>query len=116
MDPAATCRRSSATSLRRVGARIDVGCAIGEKSQQGRSGRAAPSAGRVRGGQMNTSTINALGLTLAHFLWEGAAIALVLAALRGSSARARYAAACAALAAMPIACVATFLLVREISH
>jgi len=65
---------------------------------------------------MSTSTINALGLTLAHFLWEGAAIGLVLAAFRAASARARYAAACAALATMPIACAATFLLVREIAH
>ena len=27
---------------------------------------------------MSTSLVNALGLTLAHFLWEGAAIALLL--------------------------------------
>ena len=44
----------------------------------------------------------ALGWTLFHFLWEGAAVALLLAvvlALTGSS-RVRYAAACAALLAM----------------
>ena len=60
---------------------------------------------------MGTAAAHALGLTLAHFLWEGAAIAAVLAValwlLRSS--RARYAAACAALAAMPLACAVTFL-------
>lgn len=48
----------------------------------------------------------ALGWALAHFVWEGAAIAAVLAVVlaifRGSSARLRYGLACAALAAMPI--------------
>jgi beta-lactamase regulating signal transducer with metallopeptidase domain/beta-lactamase class D len=45
-----------------------------------------------------------LGLALLHFLWEGAGVALLLAAvlalLRGRDARLRYAAACAALALM----------------
>ncbi|MGA3016369.1 MAG: M56 family metallopeptidase [Bryobacteraceae bacterium] len=49
----------------------------------------------------------ALGWTLFHFLWEGAAIAgllvLALAFLKHASARARYAAACAALLGMALA-------------
>src|ERR1051326_87867 len=61
---------------------------------------------------MNTSLINALGLTLAHFLWEGAAIALLLLLFWRAGARVRYAAACAALAAMPVACLLTFWLVQ----
>jgi GWxTD domain-containing protein len=52
----------------------------------------------------------ALGWTLFHFLWEGIAIAAILAIvlvfLRGS--RVRYGAACIALAAMLIACAGTF--------
>jgi GWxTD domain-containing protein len=59
---------------------------------------------------MNTPAAQALGLTLFHFLWEGAAVAaalaLALAVLKSS--RARYAAACLALAAMPLACGITF--------
>jgi beta-lactamase regulating signal transducer with metallopeptidase domain len=57
--------------------------------------------------------IQALGWTLVHFLWQGAAIALLLAlanrALRRASAQARYVAACAALLLMLAAPVATFL-------
>jgi Zn-dependent protease with chaperone function len=49
----------------------------------------------------------ALGWTLFHFLWEGALIAgvlvMALAALKHASARARYAAACAALLGMALA-------------
>jgi beta-lactamase regulating signal transducer with metallopeptidase domain/beta-lactamase class D len=48
-----------------------------------------------------------LGLALLHFLWEGASVALLLAAvlalLRGKDARLRYAAACSALALMLLA-------------
>ncbi len=55
----------------------------------------------------------ALGWALAHFVWEGAAIAAILAVtlaiFRGSSARLRYALACAALAAMPIVVLAVTL-------
>src|SRR6267142_952456 len=54
-----------------------------------------------------------LGLTLLHFLWQGAVIALLLAvantAMRRASARSRYAAACIALALMFACAVATFL-------
>jgi GWxTD domain-containing protein len=59
---------------------------------------------------MHTVAAQALGLTLFHFLWEGAAIAaaLALALLFLKSARSRYAGACLALAAMPIACGVTF--------
>jgi beta-lactamase regulating signal transducer with metallopeptidase domain len=49
----------------------------------------------------------ALGWSLIHFLWEGGLIALLLAALlflcRRGSARVRYALACVALVAMPVA-------------
>ncbi len=51
--------------------------------------------------------VKALGWSLIHFLWEGALIALLLAVLflllRRGSARLRYALACAALLAMPLA-------------
>jgi beta-lactamase regulating signal transducer with metallopeptidase domain len=52
-----------------------------------------------------------IGLTLLHFLWQGAAIALLLmmANLRKAGANVRYTAACCALAAMAICCAGTFL-------
>src|SRR5436190_24176772 len=59
---------------------------------------------------IQTPEARALGWTLFHFLWEGvviaAALALVLVVLR--PARARYIAACVALAVMLVACVGTF--------
>jgi GWxTD domain-containing protein len=59
---------------------------------------------------MHAPAAQALGLTLFHFLWEGAAIAavLALALLVLKSSRARYAAACLALAVMPVVCGLTF--------
>ncbi len=61
---------------------------------------------------MNTPAAQALAHTLLHSLWEGAVIALFLAAIlqmcRSSSARLRYALACAALFAMPLAFGVTF--------
>jgi len=61
---------------------------------------------------IHSSVARALGWALAHFVWEGAAIAAILAIalamFRGSSARLRYGLACAALAAMPIAFGVTF--------
>jgi len=62
---------------------------------------------------MSTSLINAMGLTLAHFLWEGAVIVLLLLVFWRAEARIRYAAACAALAAMPVACALTFAIVWQ---
>jgi GWxTD domain-containing protein len=60
---------------------------------------------------IQTPGARALGWTLFHFLWEGIAIAAVLALalvfLRGS--RVRYGAACVALAAMLVACAGTFI-------
>jgi Zn-dependent protease with chaperone function len=58
-----------------------------------------------------TPGVEALGWTLLHFVWEGAAIALALGAVLGilSSSRVRYAAACAALAAMLVSFGLTFL-------
>jgi len=53
-----------------------------------------------------------LGLTLLHFLWQGAAIAVIYAIvrIRTRTAQSRYALACIALAAMTIAPVVTFTL------
>ena len=62
---------------------------------------------------VHTPAAQAVGWALVHFLWEGAALGTVLAAalflLRPSSARARYAAACVTLFAMPVAFVITLL-------
>jgi GWxTD domain-containing protein len=61
---------------------------------------------------MNTPIVNALAAALFHFLWEGAALALMLAValLIFRQAQARYVAACAALLAMPLAFVVTLAL------
>ena len=61
---------------------------------------------------MNTPIVNALGAALFHFLWEGAALALMLALalLIFRGAQARYVAACAAFLAMPVAFVVTLAL------
>jgi GWxTD domain-containing protein len=56
---------------------------------------------------MSTPIVNAVGWTLVHFLWEGAALALILVLFGRAGARVRYAAACAALAAMPLAFAVT---------
>ena len=63
------------------------------------------------GNWIHTPEARTLGWTLFHFLWEGIAIAaaLALALLILRPARARYIAACAALAAMLLACVGTFI-------
>ena len=57
----------------------------------------------------------ALGWALVHFLWEGVALALVLAALlflfRPASSRRRYAIACATMFAMPVVFGITLLLI-----
>jgi len=59
----------------------------------------------------------ALGWSLLHFLWQGAALGLLawlaLALLRGASARTRYGAACAALLLMVAVPVATFLVLQR---
>ena len=59
----------------------------------------------------------ALGWSLLHFLWQGAALGLLawllLALLRGASAKARYGVACAFLLLMAAAPVATFLLLQH---
>jgi GWxTD domain-containing protein len=56
---------------------------------------------------IHTAAAKTLGLALAHFAWEGVAIAALLGIAlwiaRGASARVRYAVACAALAALPVA-------------
>jgi beta-lactamase regulating signal transducer with metallopeptidase domain len=62
------------------------------------------------------SVFRSVALALIHFLWQGALVALLLAGanrvLRRSSARARYAAACAALLLMAALPAATFLRLR----
>jgi hypothetical protein len=64
-------------------------------------------------------TIQAVGWSLIHFLWQGALVALalelVLQAMRERSARARYAARCAALGAMALLPLGTFLWLRATS-
>ena len=61
----------------------------------------------------------ALGWSLLHFLWQGALLGglawLLLVLLRGASAKARYAVACAALLLMVAAPVLTFLHLRAFS-
>jgi GWxTD domain-containing protein len=61
---------------------------------------------------IHSPVARALGWALAHFVWEGAAIAMILAValaiFPGSSARLRYGLACAALVAMPIVFGVTF--------
>ncbi len=60
---------------------------------------------------IHTSVAKAIGLALAHFVWEGIAIAAVLGIAlwmaRGASARLRYALACMGLAALPAAFAVT---------
>lgn len=67
---------------------------------------------------MHTPEAQALGWTLFHFLWEGAVIAAVLLAIlffcRRTSPHTRYAAACLALLAMPVAFALTFAI--ELPH
>src|SRR5579871_426714 len=63
------------------------------------------------------TSINVLGWTLLHFLWQGALIALLLAVsnrlLRGASAHVRYLSACGALALMLLCAMATFMRLRN---
>ncbi|MHC4251240.1 MAG: M56 family metallopeptidase [Planctomycetota bacterium] len=63
---------------------------------------------------LGSGTAARLALTLAHFTWQGAALAVALAvalrALRGAAASRRYWVACATLAAMVLCPVATFVL------
>lgn len=66
---------------------------------------------------MNHHLIATLGWTLLHFVWEGLAIAIVLAitlyALKKRSANLRYAVSCAALTLMAACPVVTFLVVNS---
>lgn len=61
------------------------------------------------------TTAQALSLTLIHFVWQGTVIALALAVMLAfaRSAHTRYALACTAMAAMPIAFGATFILALD---
>ena len=69
---------------------------------------------------MHTPLARTLAWSLVHFLWEGAAIAIVLAALlllaRRDSARIRYAIACLAMLAMPVAFGITFAILFPKTH
>lgn len=62
---------------------------------------------------MNSPLIERLGLTLIHFVWEGAAVALLLAAglwlTRKMGANSRYGLACIAMLALAICPIVTFL-------
>jgi len=64
---------------------------------------------------IHSPAAQALGWTLAHFIWEGAVLAAMLMAMlrlhRAAPARRRYALACLILAAMPLAFAATFAVV-----
>src|SRR5262249_10813458 len=68
---------------------------------------------RIRG-EIEMSYIDALGLTLLHFLWQGTLIAVLLgcalALLRHSGSSVRYALSCAAMLLMVTVAGATFLL------
>src|SRR6185437_13187885 len=84
----------------------------------GRNPQHPPHARRIRNKkerpEMTGIHIIRLGWTLLHFLWQGTAIAIAYAAIRFLFARtlsagARYTLACAALLAMAIAPVLTFL-------
>jgi len=63
---------------------------------------------------MSSAAVERLGWTLVHFVWQGAAVALVLgvalAAMRRRSAGARYVASCLAMIALAAAPVVTFVL------
>src|SRR5882724_971866 len=125
MDAAAACRRPVAARLQRISQPSTFRRARGTQGFETGSGRAAPPARRIRKGvpmnfpqTMNllqiwiqTPLASALGWTLAHFLWEGTLIALLLAGVlrqcHPGSARLRYALALAALLAMPVAFIAT---------
>ena len=65
-------------------------------------------------------TVNALGWTLVHFLWQGAGIAALLAGarhlLRKSSAQARYAAAMAGMLLMAASSATTFVYLASGDH
>ena len=66
----------------------------------------------------STAWVERLGWTLVHFLWQGLAIALLYAAARrimarGSSPNGRYLLACAALAAMMAAPLATWRFIQQ---
>src|SRR5260370_11858675 len=107
MDGAAMGGRPAGAGFRRVGAHAHDGGAFGAKGVEGRACGAAQTARGIRKGDamnllqnwVETPGATALVWTLIHSLWEGAAVALLLAValcvLRGS--RARYAAACIAL-------------------
>lgn len=65
--------------------------------------------------QISDETCLRLFLTLFHFLWQGAAIGLVVivgeSAMRGGTPKSRYALSFGALVCMPVCVIATFLLV-----
>ncbi len=65
---------------------------------------------------MLSETIEIIGWTLLHFVWQGIAVgllaAVVLAAMRRCSANARYLTAVAALSVMAVLPIVTFMLLR----
>src|ERR1039458_4966774 len=120
MDPTPACRRPAAARLRRLCQKPPAGRSLIPPRLAPGACRAPPVPGRLRKGNVmtalwvHTPVAQAVGWALIHFLWEGAALAAVLAAalflLRPSAARARYAAACLTLFAMPVAFAITLLI------
>jgi Penicillinase repressor len=108
-------RRPAAPRLRRVGGQPHVRRTFGPSRVTRRVGGIAPVLGRLRKGKamsqlaawIHAPLAQSLGRTLAHFLWEGTAIAALLVV----PTRRRYALACFALAAMPLAFAVTLAIV-----
>ncbi len=69
----------------------------------------------MSGQWFSPDTLRALGLALLHFLWQGAALAALLAVVRSMCRRSnlRYAVAVMALALMVVAPIATFVILRH---
>src|SRR5580658_7997518 len=126
MDAEAAGRRHAATRVQRVRQEPDDGRAIVPQGVETGTGGIAGAPRRVR--KENAMTLlnwvqgaaaTALGETLLHSLWEGAAAALALAILLSvvRSSRIRYAAACLAMLVMLTGFGATFyrLMPRHVS-
>src|SRR5271156_2165182 len=108
MDPKAACRRPVAAGLRRIGAKLGDGRALCQKSHAGGTGGDSEKHRRIRKEQpmntlelwIHTSLAKTLALSLAHFVWEGACVAALLAIAlrwaRHATAQIRYGLACAA--------------------
>src|ERR1051326_7367440 len=114
MDTTTARRRPDTARLCGVGKESHSGRAVLAQSFAKRIGRNPQHSRRISGGKASggQTMMRALAWTLIHFLWEGALISLVLAALlhafQRSSARLRYGAACFAMLGMLGAFAVTF--------